>query len=340
MSIVSVAHIEAISRTLRGAERAAALLLAMGQPAAGRVLKHLDADELRQVTRAAATLGSVPAATVDLLIDDFVGHFSGGPDLLGAADEAEQLLAGALPPEDVADILSDVLGSANHSMWEKLSRMPETALAEHLQREHPQAAAYVLLNLGSATAAKVAAAMPREMRNDLIARMFAEKPVTDAARRLIETSLHDDLLVNAGRAAGGGAHARMADIINRFERADADDVLASLSGARPKEAEKIRGLLFSFEDIPNLSTRARAVLFDKAPIERVILALRGVAPEFRDIVLSSLASRARRMVEAELNGGAQAAQRDIAKARRDLAEIVLQLAARGEIELREDEGAA
>lgn len=340
MSVVSVARIDGGARQLHGVERVAALLLAMGQPVAGRVLKHLDPDELRQVTRATAALGSVSAATIDMLIEDFAGHFSGGPDLLGAASEAEQLLAGALPPEDVADILSDVLGSANHTMWEKLSKLPEATLAEHLQREHPQAAAYALSKLVPAAAAKIAAALPRELRNDLIARMLGEKPVTDAARRLIEAALHDELVVTSTRAAGPGAHARMADIINRFERSEVDDVLASLAEARPKEAEKIRGMLFSFEDIPQLSTRARSVLFDKAPIDRVIMALRGVAPDFRDIVLSSLASRARRMVEAELDGGAQVSQRDIAKARRDLAEIVLQLATRGEIELRGEEAMA
>lgn len=340
MSVVSIAHVEGMDRRLRGDERVAALLLAMGQPAAGRVLKHFDADELRQVTRATASLGAVPASAIDLLIENFAGQFSGGPDLLGAANEAEQLLAGALAPEDVADILSDVLGSANHTMWEKLAKLPEATLAEHLQREHPQAAAYALSKLGPAAAAKVVAALPRDLRNGLIQRMLVERPVTDASRRLIETSLHDELVVIASRTAGPSAHARMADIINRFDRAEVDDVLASLTETRPKEAEKIRSLLFSFEDIPQLSARARSVLFDKAPIDRVITALRGVAPEFRDFVLSSLASRARRMVEAELDGGAQASQRDIVKARRDIAEIVLQLAARGEIALREEEAAA
>ena len=340
MSVVSVSRTAAQPRRLHGVERAAALLLALGQPVAGRVLKQLDADELRQVTRAAAALGAVPAAAIDGLIEDFAGHFTGGPDLLGAASEAEQLLAGALPPDEVADILSDVLGSANHSMWEKLSGLPEASLVEYLQGGHPQFCACVLLKLGPATAAKIAGALPRDLRNDVLRRMASARPMTDGARRIFEAALHDDLLVAGARTAGAGAPARMAEIINRFERADAEDVLSALEQTRPKDAQAIRGMLFSFEDIPSLSVRARATLFDKAPIDRVIMALRGAMPDFRDVVLSSLASRARRMVEAELDGGASASPRDVARARRELADLVLQLAARGEIELREDESAA
>ena len=95
MSVVSVARLDGGARQLHGVERVAALLLAMGQPVAGRVLKHLDPDELRQVTRATAALGSVSAATIDMLIEDFAGHFSGGPDLLGAASEAKTSMAAA-----------------------------------------------------------------------------------------------------------------------------------------------------------------------------------------------------------------------------------------------------
>jgi flagellar motor switch protein FliG len=336
MSVVSVASLSPIARRLGGADRVAALLLAMGQTAATRILKHLDAYELREITRATAALGSVSAPTIDILIEDFAGHFSGGLDLLGAPSEAEQLLSGALPPEQVADILSDVLGSSNHTMWEKLSSLSDTLLNDFVAEEHPQATAYLLSKLSSATAARALAAMSRDKRNDILARMMGIGGVTEAARRLIETTLHDTLLVAASRS-GGGVPARMADIINRFEREAVDDAIASLSEARPKEAKALKAMLFSFEDIPGLSARARAILFDKAPTDRVILALRGVSMDFRDIVLSSLASRARRMVEAELDSGATPPRKDIDQARRDIANMVLQLAAANEIELRSED---
>lgn len=341
MTVLAVSRTGGATRKLQGVERVAALLLAMGQPAAGRVLKHMDAFELRQVTRATASLGAVPATAIEQLVEEFAGHFTGGPDLLGAANEAEQLLAGALPPEQVADILSDVLGSANHSMWDKLSNLPDAALTDYLAGEHPQMAAYLLSKVNSATASRLIAAMPRAPRNELLQRMLGAGQVTDAARRIVEAALNDDLLVAAARKAGAGVHARIAEIMNRFERDEVEDAISSLKTSRPKEAAILKSMLFSFEDIPSLSLRARAVLFDKVSTERVILALRGMPTEFRDTVLSSLASRARRMVEAELESGAAVSPRDVNKARREIADTVLQLASRSEIELpSENDGEA
>jgi flagellar motor switch protein FliG len=92
-------------------------------------------------------------------------------------------------------------------------------------------------------------------------------------------------------------------------------------------------MLFSFNDLPRLSERARALLFDRASIDIVVMALRGTDADFRDTVLSSMPSRGRRLVEGELGSGVSAPPRDIAKARKAIAEIVLGMASRNEIEL-------
>jgi flagellar motor switch protein FliG len=125
----------------------------------------------------------------------------------------------------------------------------------------------------------------------------------------------------------------MAEIINKLEPEQMEDVVQSLTLTRPKEAEILRRLLFSFEDMLKLSTKARAIVFDKIPTERVVLALRGTEASFRDAVLSSLTSRARRLVESELEAGSDVSPRDIAKARRMIADLVLEMAQRNEIEL-------
>jgi flagellar motor switch protein FliG len=93
-------------------------------------------------------------------------------------------------------------------------------------------------------------------------------------------------------------------------------------------------MLFTFHDLPKLSERARALLFDRASIDIVVMALRGTDAEFRDAVLSSMPSRGRRLVEGELNSGAVASPQEIAKARKAIADIVLGMASRNEIELR------
>src|SRR2546430_16779963 len=88
-------------KALRGAEKAAALLLYMGKPLASRLLTQFDADELKQITRSIAELGAVPAPALETLVEDFAGQFANGADLLGSPDEVQQMLDGVLPPEQI-----------------------------------------------------------------------------------------------------------------------------------------------------------------------------------------------------------------------------------------------
>ncbi len=328
-----VARAYSLARPLFGAEKVAALLLALDKPIAGRLLKRFDSLELRQVTRAASELGSINPATIEKLIEDFAEQFSAGAELLGSAGEAENLLAGALEPEEAAEILSDVLGNSNKAMWDRLSAAPESALASYLLKEHPQTFAFVLAKLSSGTAAKIMAQTPRDLRNGLMRRMLSPRPVMDPMMRILERTLHEDLLLNVARNTGADTHSKIADIINKMERDQIEDVLSSLAEDRPKDAETLRGLLFTFEDIAKLSQKARTTVFDRLPADRVVLALKGTDGAFRELILSSRGARARRMVENELNTGGPAQQRDVLKARRAIADTVLELAERTEIEI-------
>ena len=123
-------------RDLSGPEKAAALLLMMDKPPAGRLLKQFDQSDLRAVARAAAGLGAIPATTLDRIVEEFAAGFSVGADLLGDAGQAKNLLAEALPPEQIADILDSELGEANQlGVWQSLAQAPESAIIELLMAE-------------------------------------------------------------------------------------------------------------------------------------------------------------------------------------------------------------
>ncbi len=333
MAVNSSVRISTPTRNLKGSEKAAVLLLAMGKPVAGRLLKHFDPLELRKITLSAAELGAVQTPVLEALVEEFCAHFSNGVDLLGNAGEAEQLLTNAFPPEQVADILSDVLGSSQSSMWEKLVEIPEDVFAAYLLREHPQTAAFILSKVNTNFAARITSQLPRDVRNQVMRRMLALEPVDEAALRSVEGILQQDLLASAARLSSASPHSRLAEIINKLDPDQMEDVVQSLAATRPKEAEALRRMLFSFDDMLKLSAKARAIVFDKIPTERVVLALRGTEASFRDAVLSSLTSRARRLVESELDSGGDVPPREVAKARRMIADLVLEMAQRNEIEL-------
>ena len=138
--------------------------------------------------------------------------------------------------------MSDVTGNSNHAMWERLSNVPEAVFAGFLVNEHPQTAAFIVSKISPACAAKVIGQLPRELRNEIMRRMLSIGPVTEAAVRIIQGQLQEDLLSNVSRHVGSDQNARMADIINKLDRNHMEDVMQSLAAARPKTADVLRKL--------------------------------------------------------------------------------------------------
>ncbi len=324
-------------RIFSGRDKAAALLLAMGKPLANRVLKHFEEDEIKSVAETAASLGTVPRPMLEEIIAEFTEKVDIGSDLHTTLSEVEQLLSGVVPPERIAEIMQDLRGSDKRAVWPRLSQMSEIPVANYLMKEHPQMAAYVLSKAMPVAAAAVLEAMPGEMRSELMRRMLTMKHVTDLPSEVLEDALHEELL---HKGTGGGAnniHARIADIINRMKREHMDEVFAALNEFRPKEAEKVKGLLFTFDDIVKLRPDAIAKLFDQVPPETVVLALTGADKTLTEMILMALGSRSRRIIEQELTTGANPPQRDVQKARRSIADLVLKLSEKGMIDIHGDE---
>ena len=323
-----------VERTLSGPEKAAALLLMMGKPPAARLLKQFETPDLRVLARAAAGLGAVPASTLDRVVEEFSADFLAGADLLGDLDQARNLLAEALPANEVEDLLDSLSRQEMVDVWEALARIPEHQIIAFLEAERPATATYVLSKLDPPLAARIVSSLPRERRNAALCGLMAPQEVTPLAANLVESALHQ--LLKAPKAASGGpadGRSRIAGIINNLDPEAAEDVMRAIGEARPEEAAILKTMLFTFNDLPKLSERARALLFDRTSIDIVVMALRGTDTEFRNAVLSSMPSRGRRLVEGELSAGAPAPQRDIAKARKTIADIVLGMASRNEIEL-------
>jgi len=321
-------------RIFSGAEKAAALLLMMGNPPASRLVKHLDQPDLRVLARAAAGLGAVAPSTLDRLVEEFAGAFAAGVHLTGDAGQARILLAEALPAAEVDELLDSAQGEEREpDVWEAFGKTPESAIISFLTAERPATATYLLSRLEPAIAAKIVSALPRERRNAALCGLVAPHPVTPLAAKIVEDSLRAFLKGAKQPGASSEGRSRIASIINNLEPEEAEDVMRAIGEARPKDAALLKSMLFSFNDLPRLSERARALLFDRASIDIVVMALRGSETEFRDRVLSSMPSRGRRLVEGELASGASASPREIAKARKAIADIVLGMASRNEIEL-------
>ena len=326
---MSRARAAASPGALSGTEKVAVLLLALGKARAAKLLTKFDPEELKLLTRSAADLRPVRMSDLETLVEEFANTFSNGVGFAGTVMEVKNLLSDVMTEEQFAEVLADV-PVREEPVWEHIDALSPDTLRGYLGKEHPQTVALILSRVDSSLAANVIATFAPEVRNSLLCRMVAIKGIGEDAAKALEGVLREDLLASTSTSS---SHVGIADILNRLDKAQSTEVLRSLAEVRPEEAKAIKSMLFTFEDVAKLSQQARTAVFDQVPIERLVIALKGTQPDFQATVLSSLASRSRRMVEAELQGGSTPSQRELAEARRAIIDIVLKMIARGDIEV-------
>jgi flagellar motor switch protein FliG len=321
-------------KKLDGAAKAAVLLLAMSKPSASKLLKHFSEDEVRAVARYASHLEPVPQATLESLVQEFAVGLGLEKVVRGSFEDVEAMLSGVIPAEQVRQIMSEVRSRASNAVWPRLSEIAPGPLSQFLSKEHPQVVAFVLSKTTPAAAAAVIGLLPQSLRNEVMRRMLGASLVLEPPLRLLEAVIREEILQKLSRASGPNIHARVADIINKMDRREIDEVLDNLNAHKPKDARVVKGLLFTFEDIGGLSDSGRQALFASVPPEQIILALTNADPVLKDQILAVVPARTKRMIEQELTMGGGAPQKDIQKMRRAIADLALDMAERGQLEIR------
>ena len=320
-------------RQLSGAQRAAALLIVLGKESAPKLLQHLDKDEVRNIARAAATLGIVDRASLERMLDEFSEAYAIGPEVIGTLTEAQDLVAGSLPPDEVAEMISGDGAPVLIDVWEEVRRMDGERLAESLSLESPWLCAAVLNKLGAEQATEILDHFDETRRPRVLTCMLTSAPIAPLAMQFLEEALLGEVAQRGGTRADGNAPKRVADIVNRLDARASDDFFSYLSVVAPESANNVRALVFKFDEITGLSQKDRLLLFDGMPTERIVLALQGASPELIEATLGSLGARARRMAESELASESAAPQRDIIAARRLIVDTALRLSGAGAITL-------
>jgi len=318
--------------SLSGAEKVAVLLLALGKPRAAKLLKRFDPDELKVLTQLAGDLQPIDAQNLEALVEEFAQKFSSGINFVGTEKEVKNLLSDVMGDDQFGGVMTEDLEQpveAPPQVWEEITKIKDDELRAYLSQEHPQTAAIILSKIEPGMAAKILAGFPPPQRNDLLIRMLGIKKMDDNALRAIEQAIAEEWLAKTTSAS----HASIADILNRLDKVQSDDLLKSLAKTRPEDARTLKSMLFTFTELANLPTKALTTLLDQVQIERLVMALKGTDAVFQSTILSSLAGRSRRMVEAELQGGGSASDREVADARREIVDIVLKMMASGELVL-------
>ncbi|WP_431819104.1 flagellar motor switch protein FliG [Brucella ceti] len=321
---------------MTGPQKAAAILVAIGRPAAARLLKHFNAEDLRKLAGHARTLEPISPLDFEQLVKQFEDLFAEGAPVSEAAQRFEGLLRDTLPQEEVDAVLEDRVQPqlVQESVWIQVARLPMESLQAYLGNQHPQIIAYIVSRLPSDLAARLFVALPPQLRNAVVQRSLHIGNVAPAATELLEDVLRRDLLGRSDAGPLKAHHGQIANIFNQLDRSEMEELMASLQDLNRDDLNRIKAKLFTFEDIERLSQRARLLLFDEVQTEQIATALREADPKLQELVLSSLSARGRRMVESELSAEqGNITSQNIAEARRIIARIAIDLSERGIITL-------
>lgn len=323
--------------SLTRAQKAAAVLVAMGKPAAGRLLKFFKQDELKALMEGARLLRTIPQADLDRIVAEFEAEFTEGVGLLDSADKMDTILSESLSPDEMRAIMGyEQPVSADRSaapVWPAIAKVDPERLTDFLAKEHPQTVAFILSNLPAEGAANVLIALAKPVRADVVKRMLAMNLVPPAAKRIVENQLQARLLAEGAVKTSAVSQARVAGLLNELDKSQVDEMMLDLEQRGISGLEAVRARLFAFEDIVMLSQAGRVALFDGVATDVVTLALRGADPTLTEAALSSIGARTRRMVESELSIQSNAPLADIVRARKNIAALAIKLASEGALEL-------
>src|SRR5947209_3522834 len=318
-------------RTLSGAERAAVLMLALGEQHGEKVWNLLDDDELRTLSITMSTLGTVEAEAVESLLLEFVGRLSASGSLLGNYDATERLLYQYLPTDRVSNIMDEIRGPAGRNMWEKLSNVQEQVLANYLKNEYPQTVAVVLSKIRPEHAARVLAILPEETALDVVMRMLKMEAVQKDVIERVESTLRTEFMSNLSRTRRRDAHEEMAEIFNNFDRQTETRFLTTLEEHNRESAERIKQLMFTFDDLVKLDTASAQTLMRHIDKDKLGIALKGASDAVRQFFLGNMSTRAAKMLVDEMKAIGPVRLRDVDEAQALLVNLAKDLAAKGEI---------
>ena len=324
--------------SLSGAEKVAALLLAVGKSRATQLLRRFEPDEIKLITRSAAQLPPMSPVELEALVEEFASLFSEGAPMTGSAGELRDILSDVLTEEQLAEVMGEKPDEPvpQPETWRRIGKLKRKTLASYLAKEHPQVAALVLSRLESSVAAEIVDAFPATERGSLLVRMLGIKKVPDFVLRALEAALKEDLLAAKPTASYG----EVAGILNKLKPNQTDALLEKLAEVRPEDAKVLKAMIFKFDDLNTLDPKTLTLVLDQVPTDRLVLALLGAPPELQAKLLAALPARSRRMVEMEMQSKTSVALREVTEARTGIADTVLRMAAAREIRLgsQYDEG--
>ena len=322
-------------QNIRGMQKAAVLMLALGDEHATRFFARLHEDEIRDLSHAMSQLGAVPSDMVEAICEEFAAQIGKAGSLVGSYENTERMLLRTLPADRVTQIMEEIRGPAGRTIFDKLGNVNETVLANYLKNEYPQTVAVVLTKVKPDHAARVLSILPDGFAMEVVMRMLRMENVQKEALEGVERTLKMEFMSNLARSTRRDAHEMMADIFNNLDRQAEARIMAALEERNFEASERIRALMFTFDDLKRLDAQGLQVLLRSVEKERLTLALKGAAEEMRDLFFRNMTERAAKLLRDDIAALGPVRLKDVDEAQAAVVAAAKDLAAQGQIQLSE-----
>ncbi len=318
---------------LKGAQKAAVLMLALGEEHCSRLFAMMHEDEIKDISSAMAQLGAIRSDMVERVCAEFMDTMGTSGNLVGSFESTEHLLMKALPRDRVTQIMEEIRGPAGRTMWDKLGNVSEDVLANYLKNEYPQTVAVVLSKVKPDHAARVLSLLPDSFAMEVVMRMLRMETVQKDVLDGVERTLRSEFMSNLARSTRRDAHELMAEIFNNLDRQAETRFLTGLEERNREAAERIKSLMFTFDDLQRLSSQAIQTLLRAIEKDKLPVALKGASDKIKELFLTNLSERAAKMLREDMESLGPVKLRDVDEAQAGIVMLAKELAAQGQIEI-------
>jgi flagellar motor switch protein FliG len=320
---------------LAGTERAAILLMSLGEQDAANLLKQLDAREVQRLGVAMAELKEVSREQMTSVLDNFIGVVDGKSNLAsGSQDYVRRVLTQAVGKQKTEMLLERVSTGQTGQGIEALKWMDAKAVAHIISGEHPQIAAIVLSHLDAEQSASVLPLLTEEMRTEVLMRIATLNEVPQTA--LTELDQLVEKQANVAQPAPlrriGGART-VANILNAMERDKSGEELGKIEKADTEMHQQIKDLLFIFDNLLDVDDRGIQALLREVGSDTLAVALRGAEPEVQEKILKNMSKRAAEILKDDMEARGPVKLVEVEAAQKEIVVIAQRLAEEGTISL-------
>lgn len=318
-----------------GIERAAILLLSMGEKNASEVLKHLEPRQVQKVGMSMSTMSSVSKAKMQNVLVDFISAIEDQTSLTVDTEHyLRTVLIEALGEDKATPFIDRILVSDKDSGLNKLKWLDGRLIADVIRNEHPQIIATILIHLDSEQSAEVVRYFSAEKRAEVLLRMCNIETVKPEAISelgyVIEKQLSGQSM---SKSSSVGGIKSVADVINFLDGSMEEEVLEKIKDWDDELSTKIRDKMFVFENLADMDDRSVQTLLRDVDTEQLKLALKGTTETTKEKIFANMSKRAADLLRDDMEVLGPVKVSDVEHAQRDILAVARGLAEDGKITL-------